>query len=196
MSDLSRRQLLRVLARAAVAASAIDKVAAEQVHRMIEGQAALTGAPYAPTALTRHEYLSLDRLTDLIIPAEGPTPGARAAGAAAWIDMLAGQNQQLLQIYRDGIAWLDASSKDAGGFVAVSEERQRAVLAAVAIKRIQRPESVEGTRFFELARRMTVDAFYTSRLGFARLGYQGNDALAEFTVPAAVIAYMNARSPI
>ena len=196
MSDLSRRQLLRALGAAAVAASAIDNVAAQQVHRMIEGQAAVTGAPYSPTALTRHEYLSLDRLTDLIIPAEGSTPGARAAGAAAWIDMLAGQNQQLLQIYRDGIAWLDTSSKDPRGFLAISEDRRKALLDTVAVKSNQHPESADGARFFELARRMTVDAFYTSRAGFARLGYQGNDALAEFSVPPAVIASMNAPSPI
>src|SRR4051794_37904204 len=138
MSDLSRRELLWALAGAAVAATAFDKVAAQQVHRMVEAQAAGTSSRYTPTALTRHEYLSLERLTDLIIPAEGAVPGARAAGAAAWIDMLAGENKQLLQIYRDGIAWLDASSTDPRGFLGISEGRQKSLLDTVAVKSKQR----------------------------------------------------------
>ena len=41
------------------------------------------GGAYTPKALTAHEYRTLERLTDLIIPVENGKPGAVAAGAAA-----------------------------------------------------------------------------------------------------------------
>ena len=60
-----------------------------------------------------HEYRTLERLTDLIIPVENGAPGAVAAGAAAWIDMMASENDQLKSIYTTGLAWLDTAMKPA-----------------------------------------------------------------------------------
>ena len=68
--------------------------------------------PAAPTRRRRcraHDYQTLERLTDLIIPVENGKPGAVAAGAAAWIDMMASENDQLKGIYTKGLAWLDTA---------------------------------------------------------------------------------------
>ena len=97
MSDLSRREVLRRLALTIVAAGAVDRVSAQEVHQMASMTSAATGGTYAPTALSTHEYQTLERLTDFIIPVENGAPGAVAAGVAAFIDMLAGVNGRLEQ---------------------------------------------------------------------------------------------------
>ena len=197
MSELSRRQLLQALASAALATTSIDQAAAQEAHRAVGEQMAGTGGPYVPKALDPHEFASLECLTDPIIPAEGTAPGARAAGAAAWIDALAAENKQLLTIYKDGLGWLDrAVVGQATDFVSAAESQQKALLDVLAFKKNQPPDAAAGARFFEWARRMTVDAFYTSKVGIERLGYAGNTFLPEFKVPGEVIEYMNKRSPI
>jgi|SRR4051812_2264827 len=197
MSELSRRQLFGALASAALAATSIDRTAAHEAHRALAEQVAATGGRYVPKALNAHEFASLERLTDLIIPAEGSAPGARAAGAAAWIDALAAENTQLSTIYKDGLRWLDRTvAGQAADFVSAPESQQQALLDVLAFKKNQPPDVAAGARFFEWARRMTVDAFYTSKIGIERLGYAGNAVVREFTVPEDVIAFMNKRSPI
>ena len=47
---------------------------------------------------------------------------------------------------------------------------------------------------FSWARRLTVDAFYTSKIGIADLGYLGNKGMAKFEVPAEAIRYALTRS--
>jgi hypothetical protein len=195
----SRRDLLRSLAAAAVAATSLDTAAAQALHQhLIDEQSTSGGGAYRPKALNAHEFATLDRLTDLIIPAEGAAPGARAAGAAAWIDSLAAVNDQLRVIYLGGVAWMDRSmqSRGATDFVGAPEAQQRALLDQLAYKKNQTPDVADGVRFFDWARRMTVDAFYTSRIGTDSLGYRGNVFLGEFKVPAEVMDYVNKRSPI
>jgi hypothetical protein len=52
-----------------------------------------------------------------------------------------------------------------------------------------------GIVFFEWARNMVVDAFYTSKTGMADLGFLGNGAMSEFRVPQEAVEYALKRSP-
>jgi hypothetical protein len=107
MSEITRRDVLRRLGATLMATGVLDRVSAQEVHHLATAQSSSTGT-YTPKALSDHEYKTLVRLTDLIIPVENGKPGAVAAGAAAWIDMLASENAQLKEIYSNGIAWIDA----------------------------------------------------------------------------------------
>src|SRR4028119_2070966 len=98
MCDLSRRDALRRLGLALMATGFVDRIAAQEVHHMAGQARAATGGVYTPKALSVHAYRTLERLTDLIIPVENGAPGAVAAGGAAWIDMMAGENEQLKAI--------------------------------------------------------------------------------------------------
>ena len=191
MSDLSRRDVLRRLALTIVAAGAVDRVSAQEVHQMASMTAATTGGMYTPTALSAHEYQTLERLTDFIIPVENGAPGAVAAGVAAFIDMLAGVNTDLKQTYTDGLAWIDAAMKSRGAddFLTAPPEQQTTLLDLIAYRRNQSPELARGITFFTLVRRMTVDGFYTSPTGIRDLDFQGNSPRAAFTVPAASMEY-------
>ena len=43
---------------------------------------------------------------------------------------------------------------------------------------------------------MVVDAYYTSPVGVKDIGYMGNTASSEFSVPAEALAYALKRSPL
>jgi gluconate 2-dehydrogenase gamma chain len=60
-----------------------------------------------PKRFTAAEYKTLQRLADLIIPADDHSPGALTAGAPEFIDFLASQSKELADIFTGGIAWLD-----------------------------------------------------------------------------------------
>jgi gluconate 2-dehydrogenase gamma chain len=196
MSDISRRDALRRLALALTATGALDRAGAAEVHAFAAEAQASAGGAYAPKAFTEHQFRTLERLTDLIIPVENGAPGAVAAGAAAWIDMISSENDQLKTIYRNGFTWLDATMKSRGAadFASATPEQQTALLDLIAYRRNQTPELAPGIEFFTWARRMTVDAFYTSAIGIKDVDYRGNSPMASYPSPAESLEYALKRS--
>ena len=196
MSEISRRDALRRLGLALMTTGALDRLSAEEVHHFA-GSAQAAAGPYTPKTLTAPEFATLERLTDLIIPVENGAPGALAAGCAAWIDTIASENPQLTKIYKDGTAWLDVTMKSRGAasFVAATAEQQTALLDQIAYRRNQSPELAPGIEFFTWARRMTVDAFYTSPTGIKDIDYRGNSPMASYPEPTEQIAYVLKRVP-
>ena len=194
MSDLSRRDALRRLGLVLMTTGLIDRVSAEEVHQMAGATAG--GGAYTPKALSDHAYKTLERRTDLIIPVENGKPGAVASGAAAWIDMMASENEQLKGIYSNGLAWLDTTiaGRGAKDFLTATPAQQTALLDLIAYRKNQSPELAPGIEFFTWARRMTVDAFYTSPVGIKDIDYQGNTHLTSYPAPTEAIAYALKRS--
>jgi gluconate 2-dehydrogenase gamma chain len=196
MSEITRRDVLRRLGLTLMATGVLDRVSAQEVHHLALAAQSSNGGSYSPKALNDHEYRTLVRLTDLIIPVENGKPGAVAAGAAAWIDMLASENAQLKDIYTKGLAWIDGtmSKRGAEDFVSATPEQQTALLDLIAYRRNESPELDAGIQFFTMARRMTVDAFYTSEIGIADIDYRGNRPQATYAEPTEAIAYALKRS--
>src|SRR3982751_817969 len=91
MSDITRRDVLRRLGATLMATGVLDRVSAQEVHHLAMAQATGSGE-YTPKALSDHEYRTLVRLTDLIIPVENGKPGAVAAGGPPSIGMLGPPN--------------------------------------------------------------------------------------------------------
>src|SRR6476620_8757160 len=196
MSEITRRDVLRRLGLTLMATGVLDRVSAQEVHHLALAAQAANGGAYTPKAFTDHEYRTLVRLTDFIIPVENGKPGASAAGAAAWIDMLASENAQLKSIYTKGLAWMDEAMKKRGtaDFLSGTTEQQTALLDLIAYRRNQSPDLDPGIQFFTMARRMTVDAFYTSEIGIADIDYRGNRPQASYPEPTEAIAYALKRS--
>jgi hypothetical protein len=196
MSEITRRDVLRRLGVTLMATGVLDRVSAQEVHHLALAAQASNGGAYNPKALNEHEYRTLVRLTDFIVPEENGKPGAVAAGAAAWIDMLASENAQLKGIYTNGLAWMDGAMRKraATDFVSATPEQQTALLDLIAYRRNQSPELDPGIQFFTMARRMTVDAFYTSEIGIADIDYRGNRPQASYPEPTEAIAYALKRS--
>jgi hypothetical protein len=188
MSEVSRRAALQRIAFALAAAGTVDSASAREVHQ-IAGDAA--SPAYSPGTFTPHEYQTLERLVDFIIPVEDGAPGAVAAGCAQWIDTISGGNEALTGIYRRGLAWLDAAMKQRGAADVASAPAAdvTALLDLIAYRRNASAEITPGIEFFAWARRMTVDAFYTSDIGIKDIDYRGNTALAAYPSPDDAIAY-------
>ncbi|HME10205.1 MAG TPA: gluconate 2-dehydrogenase subunit 3 family protein [Bryobacteraceae bacterium] len=188
----SRREMLRAAALAVLASGTLPLADAQEVHRIAE----IEGL-YRPKALTPHEYRTLAALADLIVPADEVSLGAVAAGAPAWIDLLASQSPELTDIYTGGIAWLDITMRRRAGsdFVSAKPDQQTALLDLIAYRKNGTGELAPGVRFFEWARKMVVDGFYSSPLGTKDLGYMGNTAVSKFEVPQEAIDYALRRSP-
>ena len=193
MSEITRRDALSRLATAFAATAAIDYALGEEVHAFLQG----ARGPYAPKALNAQQFRTLEKLTDLIIPVDAGKPGALQAGVPAWIDSLLSVNAELKGKYDAGLAWLDTAvkAKGASDFAGATPAQQTSVLDVIAFKKNETPDTKPGIDFFVLARRMTVDGFYTSELGIRDILPDGRAPMPRFVVPQESVDYVISRSP-
>jgi len=163
---LSRREMLEVTA-AAIAAPLLK-----------QGPAAVQPAlQTGPKFFTGPEFALLDELSDLIIPTDAHSPGARAAGVAAYLDFRLADSLDTEQQtkWRSGLAAVDALSKELNGqaFLQGSADQRVAVLTRMAAGE-QNPKT-PAEHFFQELKRSTVRAYYTSKVGIhADQQYKGN----------------------
>jgi hypothetical protein len=164
---------------------------ARHVHQEAAKDTAASGGVYHPKALTAHEFRSLERLCELIVP------GASKGQAAEFIDLLSSQNPEMAAIYTGGLAWLDRYMQRTvkTSFLEAGSADQKTLLDQIAYRRNSTRDVAAGIRFFDWARKMTVDAYYTSAAGIEELGYLGNKSVAEFKVPQQAIDFVLERSP-
>ena len=82
----------------------------------------------------------------------------------------------MLAIYTGGIAWLDEAMKSHyhADFLTAKAEQKTEMLDKIAYRKNRTAELAPGIKFFDWARRMTVDAYYTSAAGIKEVGYMGN----------------------
>jgi gluconate 2-dehydrogenase gamma chain len=183
----SRRDLLRNVALAATLGG-LNAEAAQHVHQAAADEKATNGA-YKAKLLNAHEFKTMQKLADMIIPADEHSKGALDAGAVEFIDLLCSQNPELATIYTGGIAWLDGAMQKRyiTDFVSAKPVQQTAMLDLIAFRENQTPELGPGIVFFDWARKMVVDAYYTSAIGVKDVGYMGNKGMSEFTVPVSAL---------
>jgi hypothetical protein len=117
---------------------------------------------------TAEEQALLERLMELIIPADGHSPGAKAALVPAFADlMISTGTDRAKTAWRSGLAAFGAAGRD---------QPLEAVLAQAAAEE-EAPKSELG-RFFVELKRLTVDGYYTSSVGIHdEMGYVGNQHL-------------------
>jgi hypothetical protein len=134
--------------------------------------------PAHPRFFQGREFSTVERLADLILPSGG-TPGAKDAATPEFLDFyLAGSPESAQAEFHKGLLELDAvaSAKLGHPFVELSGAQQSQLLEAV-----WPPASTGQLAAFLLnMRRLTVFAFYTSKIGINELGYKGNTYESEF----------------
>src|SRR5262245_37622609 len=89
--DVSRRDVLRNIGVITLSTFGINVVTAEgaqHVHHAVSEVKKTAQGPYKPKCFTAQEYKTLQRLAELIIPADERSQGALAAGAPEFIDFL------------------------------------------------------------------------------------------------------------
>jgi hypothetical protein len=166
--SLTRRELIQLTAAAAVAGVAVPS--------------GLASEP-APKFFTKDEFAIVDELSELIIPTDEHSPGARAAQVAAYIDGRLAESfeDEPKKRWREGLERINSLSTEMHGqpFMQATPEQRLALLTRIA-KNEEKPETPEDHFFQELKGR-TARAYYTSKVGIHQdLEYKGNVLLPEF----------------
>jgi hypothetical protein len=171
--DLTRREALKLGTAATVAVSlGVTGVGA-----------AAPAAQSAAAFFTANELAMVDELSELIVPTDGHSPGAKAAKVAAYIDARLADafDEQDRTIWRDGLARVDALSQQAHGapFLTLAGVDRVDVLTRMASNEAS-PQTPEE-RFFVTLKRRFVDAYYSSSIGIHQeMDYKGNVYQGEF----------------
>ena len=150
-------------------------------HHAVAPKVAETVAK-APAFFNKHQYATITELASLIIPTD-ETPGAREAKANEYIDLIVGESPfEVQKIFLDGLAWLDKTGKQRHkkNFVDLSNAQQVGLLTEISQIKNTAPQEATQSKFFKAIKEMTIDGFYTSKIGIEELGYVGNTVLDEF----------------
>ena len=131
---------------------------------------------------TTAEMTSIVLMSDLIIPSDEHSPGAKDAGVPAFIDLMVSESSvETKNLWRNGLAAIDElCMKEFGNtFIGLTSEQQVTVLKLISRNEYQ-PRRIEE-RFFIAIKGLTVDGYYTSELGIHKeLSYKGNAYLKDF----------------
>jgi gluconate 2-dehydrogenase subunit 3-like protein len=162
-SELSRREM-------------IAATAAALVTPLVPGGAE-TPVPRPAAFLTPAELALLDELTDLIIPTDDHSPGARAAGVAAYIGgrLAESLDPDWQARWRSGLQAVDDLSRELKGkpFLEATPDQRVAVLTRMAAA--ESDPKTPAERFFRELKRWTARGYYTSKIGIHMdQEYKGN----------------------
>ena len=173
-SELTRREVIKLGASAAIAATVVGL-----------GSKALAQSTQdkAPLFFSKQEFALVDELSEIIIPADDHSPGARAAQVAGYIDFRLSESpeERPKTLWRDGLKLVEQLSQEMNGksFLEASQEQRIALLTRIAQNEMK-PEKPEELFFRELKGR-TAHAYYSSKIGIhTEMEYKGNTSLKEF----------------
>ena len=138
--------------------------------------------PFAPSFFTPHELETVRLLSDLIIPRDERSGSATDAGVPEYMDFMMMDRPDGQTPMRGGLAWLDNECTERFGkdFVTASDTERSAVLDDIAWPKKARPAMSNGVAFFNMFRDLTASGFWSSKMGVADLGYQGNTFVADW----------------
>jgi hypothetical protein len=161
----------------------LNNGASAQVHQHhVVAPIVADTATKAPAFFNKNQFATITELASLIIPTD-ETPGAREAKVNEYIDLIVGESAfDVQKIFLDGLAWLDKASKDRHkkSFVGLSNAQQVRLLTEISKIKNPAPHEATQAKFFKAIKDMTIDGFYTSKIGIEELGYVGNTVLDEF----------------
>lgn len=169
---LKRRDLFKT---AILGGAAAGSAAAQHVHvkTIAPAQAAASNAPWTPQILDAHQNETVIVLSELIIP-ETDTPGAKAAKVNEWVDLyLADLAEDKGHSFLMGLGWLDGHAIQEHGqpFVKLTEAQQVAILEK--LDGAEEEELQPGADFFKQIKTLTVQGYYTSKIGIDELNKDG-----------------------
>ena len=165
-TELSRREM--ILATAAVLVTPLLQGRAVTAQSM-----ALAPGKF----LTPAEYALLEELSELIIPADDHSPGARAAGVAGYIDgRLAESLEPDWQAqWRSGLQAVEGLSRELNGkpLLEATADQRVAVLTRMAAG--ESDPKTPAEHFFRELKGWTVRGYYSSKIGIhLDQQYKGN----------------------
>src|SRR5450432_2194901 len=143
-------------------------------------------AAYIPRFFSPDEFRTVEVLTALIIPTD-EAPGAIDARVADYIDFVVFSAAELRPSLQEewiaGLEILERESQRQSGktFREATEPDQVKLLEAMSVPERNAKAHHDGFAFFSTLKDMTVEGFYTSKIGLINvLDYQGMNYMADF----------------
>jgi hypothetical protein len=182
-NNVSRRTALKGIA-AGMGASlpVLNTNALARDHDHQHGQhGAAKAAPAkaaAPKFFKADQMALIATISELIIPTDDHSKGAIAAEVPQFIDLMVSESSaETKTLWTDGLAAMNKMAE--GDFNKAAKDKQIAVLTEIS-KNEMKPSTLEE-RFFKAIKNMTIDGYYTSKIGIHdELQYKGNTYLKEF----------------
>lgn len=124
----------------------------------------------------KQELKTIGVLVDIIIPKDAHSGSATEAGVPAFIEFMAKDQPNLQTPLRGGLVWIDAQAKRRfeKTFIDSTPAQQLEIVEDIAYPERKKNGMSQGVAFFSLLRNLTASGFWTSQMGIADLGYQGN----------------------
>ena len=148
-------------------------VAAAPASSAAAAAAASSSATWKPLLFDAHQSETVTILSDLIIPASD-TPGAKQAGVTAYIDLIINDgNARPREKFLNRLGWLDGYPirRHNQPFARLSADDQVALLKKLDGSKL--PDLTTGAQFFKQVKQLTVEGYYTSKIGIDELNKHG-----------------------
>ncbi len=125
---------------------------------------------------TDHEMKTIAILADIIIPKDEKSGSATDAGVPDFIEFIVKDMPRHQTPMRGGLTWLDyqCMKRYNNAFANCSNAQQMEMVDELAWPSKAKPEMAQGVAFFSLMRNLTATGFFSSKIGIADIGYQGN----------------------
>jgi hypothetical protein len=178
---VSRRDLFQIIGSVPALAAATAGAGLAQTHEAHQ-------SAYQRKVFDEHDWHTVRVLCDLIVPADERSGSATQAGVPEfiddWLDFRKQEdgNDDLAAQILGGLAWLDHESSRLfnKAFAAADPERHIELLNRIAWTEQATPDDRRWAVFFSKFRDLTLNGFYSSKMGIADLPYLGNTAVEEW----------------
>lgn len=171
----SRRRILALMGAGVLADRADAVQSAMQILKNVPSN-------YKLAFFSAEQDKLIDRVSDMIVPADERSGGAHDARVSYYIDLIVANSSA--EVQAGWKTWLPAFemfavSSKGKPFLQLSARDQAALLDALA-PALKNPQT-NPERFFAAAKKLTVAGYYTSKIGLIdELGYKGNQALPSY----------------
>lgn len=181
----TRRQTLKMLARSAASTVGLP-IMIDAIHQVphaahMQAQEA-TAVPYVLKYFSRQQAQMIEALSEVIIPADDHSPGAKAAKVFEYIDEIVSASPDTVRKqWTDGLAAMDRMARDRHGQqYSMCTATQQVTLMEKIGSNEEQPATLEE-HFFVALKAATIDGYYTSKMGIHQeLEYQGNTMVVDF----------------
>lgn len=166
--QLTRRELIQISAAAAAVAAGAQRGAAGES---------------APKFFSPEEFAMVDELTELIIPTDDHSPGARAAGVASYLDRRLAESieEESKKQWHEGLKRVDALAREMHAVLFMQAKLEQRVAVLTRMSRNEKNPQTPEEQFFVELKFSTADAYYSSKIGIHQeMEYKGNVLLPEF----------------
>ncbi|RYZ99719.1 MAG: gluconate 2-dehydrogenase subunit 3 family protein [Sphingobacteriaceae bacterium] len=143
----------------------------------------------AETFFNHHEMAAITILVDIIIPKDERSGSASEAKVPEFIEFIVKDIPEHQLPLRGGLRWLDMQCLNRYGhdFESCTPQQQTELIDLIAYPLKSKPAMKQGVAFFSRMRDLTATGFFTTKMGWADLGYAGNTPNQWTGVPADVL---------